>query len=399
MKWNGKADRYRSGLRILQVHNRYQYAGGEDIVVQMEKYLLEQHGHTVSSYEADNADIRTFMDRLAAAVNVTYCRNVRARVLTLIKAYQPDVVHVHNFFPQLSPSVYDACWETGTPVVQTLHNYRTICPGALLTRNGKPCNRCITGSAYQAVRYGCYRQSTLGTLAVAHMVETHRRRRTWHERVSCFIVPSVFAKKKFIEGGFPAEKIVVKPHCTGAPVLQTLPFSHRKGAVFVGRLSREKGILTLLESWKAVGETPLRIIGNGPLLERVHTMSMNHVTLLGWQTPRQVSQELSRAAFLIIPSECSEMFSLSFIEAFAHAMPVVMSRLSSMVEFVIEGNTGRFFEPGNPDDLAETLCWMLAHPRKCEQMGQNARQEYLRKYTPERNYEMLLHIYHKVLKG
>lgn len=193
-------------MNILILHNTYQQAGGEDQVVANESALLRQNGDTVILHTVSNDGIKGFWRKMATAWQVPYSRSVRKEILEVIEAERPDVVHVHNIFPLLTPSVYDACREAGVPVVQTLHNYRNICPGSLLMREGEVCEKCIQGSPYQAVLHKCYRDSRLGSLAVARMVDFHRRRGTWLTKVDCFIAPTGFSKSKFVEAGFPPKK-------------------------------------------------------------------------------------------------------------------------------------------------------------------------------------------------
>ena len=188
------------------------------------------------------------LGKISTALNTTYSTSSKVTALTKSQAFKPDVVHVHNFFPQLSPSIYDACLELNIPVVQTLHNYRLICPGAMLMREGKICEQCIKGSPYQAVLHDCYKGSKLGSLVVAHMVATHRKLCTWQHKVTRFIALTEFPKAKFIEAGFPADKIVVKPNFVKDPFIESPPVARVTPpfGLFVGRLSAEKGLHTIV---------------------------------------------------------------------------------------------------------------------------------------------------------
>ncbi|RMG25008.1 MAG: glycosyltransferase family 1 protein, partial [Methanobacteriota archaeon] len=199
-------------MKILQVHNRYQHAGGEDSVVRMEKELLEQYGHEVVQFLADNDDIQGLTKKIKVALSTHYSKASKRAMKDYLDRYEPDVVHVHNFFPKLTPSIFDACSERGVPTVMTLHNYRLICPGALFMRDGKVCEKCLQGGPYHAVRYGCYKSSRIGSWSVARMISYHRKANTWHHKVDRFIALTEFAKSKFTEAGFPEGKIVVKPN-------------------------------------------------------------------------------------------------------------------------------------------------------------------------------------------
>ncbi len=386
-------------LKVLQVHNRYQHFGGEDIVVSAEQELLRRHGHNVLIFEACNHDVRGLRAKVKAALTVSYSTSSKGSLTKVLKKNQPDVVHVHNFFPLLTPSIYDACRKIGIPVVQTLHNYRTMCPGALLMRDGNICEDCITGSAYQAVLHGCYRDSRVGSLVVARMVEVHRKRRTWQEKVDRFITLTEFSKKKFAQAGFPVKKIAVKPNFTVGGVRVTESSSlYEPFALFVGRLSKEKGIDTLLKAWEKLS-LPLLLAGDGPLLDKAQSIGLRSVECLGHMSSQNVSAKMSQASFLIMPSEWYEGFPMVLVEAFAHGLPVIASRLGGMAEIVEDGRTGLHFEAGNALDLAKKVRWMQSNPEACKQMGENARQVYLEKYTPEMNYKMLIQIYREATGG
>lgn len=434
-------------MNILLLHNLYQHHGGEEAVLAQEQALLIRHGHQVESVTVSNDSVQHLGAKLRVAWQAAWSPRGHALAKQALSRCQPDVVHVHNFFPLLSPAIFDACQEAGVPVVMTLHNYRLICPGALLMGNGRVCEQCVSGSAYQAVRHGCYRGSRLGTLAVARMVEYHRRQRTWHEKVDRFIALTDFARQKFIAGGLPADKIVVKPNfvmrdvqgrtnaagagCTGAGDVQgrtnaagqddaqgwasaaeartsmscrtgaaeaessKLQAVSRNDALFVGRLSAEKGVATLLTAWQGV-EVPLGIVGDGPLRGMAEQRKTAAISLQGRLGHDEVAVAMARAAFLVAPYECYENFPLTLAEAFSHGLPVLASRLGAMAEIVEDGVTGLLFEPGNAADLAAKVRWLHAHPEECRRMGDNARQVYEEKYTPERNYEMLMEIYKTV---
>ena len=278
--------------------------------------------------------------------------------------------------------------------MQTLHNFRLICPGALLLRDGKVCELCIKGSPYQAAKYGCYRNSKAGSLVVAHMVAQHRKRGTWQSKVSRFIALTNFAKQKFVEAGFPADKIAVKSNFLHEPELVpnlTLP-THSGFALFVGRISEEKGLRTLLKSWEAMAEhVELKIAGSGPLAELL--TDNNKVIALGRQTATQIQQLMQQAAFLVFPSEWYEGFPMVLLEAFAQGLPVLASRLGSMTDIIQDGENGLLFTAGNAEDLTLKAKWLLQNPQQARKLGENARNSFLTKYSAAQNYRELLAIY------
>ena len=384
-------------MKILFVHNYYQQAGGEDNVLVLEKTLLQKYGHDVLTFKITNDKIKGFKNKIIAAWSVTYSEKSKNELAKAVQRFKPDIVHVHNFFPLLTPSIYDACSEANVPVVQTLHNYRTICPGALLMRKGRVCEKCIKGSAYKSVLHRCYKGSIIGTFAVAHMVQKHRALGTWQTKVNKFIALTEFARGKFIEAGFPEEKISVKPNFTvGSEANIKENNNERGGGLFVGRISQEKGLITLVKAWRDLN-VPIRIAGTGPLENMLTVLNHNSVTVLGMVDQNSVHVEMNRAAFLVMPSEWYEGFPMVLVEAFSQGLPVVASRLGGMAEIVENGVTGLHFEAGNSKDLAEKVQWMHDHPDECRQMGNNARKVYLEKYTPEKNYEMLMDIYQQAI--
>ncbi|MRR54299.1 MAG: glycosyltransferase [Deltaproteobacteria bacterium] len=378
-------------MRILQVHNFYQQKGGEDAVVAAEQEILRANGHLVRLHGVSNDMVQGMREKVLTAWYTPYASSSRLEIAKVITAFSPDIVHVHNFFPLITPSVYDACSENGVPVVQTLHNFRTICPGALLMRDGKPCEKCLAGNPYISILYSCYRASRLGSLAVARMVQYHRSHGTWHEKVDRFIALTEFAKSKFVQAGFPVQKIIVKPNFPtiggfGEGSLK------RTGALFVGRLSEEKGIVTLLQAWEGL-DVHVKIMGDGPFADHVKSSSSPLIDYMGYQDSNSVFEAMRQSAFLILPSLCYEGFPMTIVEAFANGLPVIASRLGSMKEIVQEGVTGLHFEPGDSDDLSEKIRWAAEHPEEMLRMGENARKAYSEKYTPEYNYAMLMQVY------
>jgi glycosyltransferase involved in cell wall biosynthesis len=386
-------------LNILIVHNQYQQAGGEDTVVEAEALLLAEAGHTVNIWTVDNKDLGNGLTaNFKAALSATYSTSNRIIAQNKIVELKPDIIHVHNFFPQISPSIYDACAAKGIPVVQTLHNYRLICPGALLMRKGKICELCVNGSPYQSAIYGCYRNSKLGSLAVAHMVAKHRRKQTWNTKVDRFIALTEFAKSKFVQSGFPSQKIIVKPNFVKPISLEgNTQKTTENYALYVGRLSEEKGISTLVNAWCKLGSNyKLKVAGDGPL--RFLLESKQNIETLGFQSQAAVHQLMQDASFLILPSEWYEGFPMVLVEAFAHGLPAIASNLGSLAEIISHGDTGLLFEPGNAEDLANRIQSLLENQEDISRMGKNAQLIYQAKYTPELNIQLLMDIYQQAIQ-
>ncbi len=386
-------------IRAMIVHNAYTSLGGEDRSAAAEASLLRSRGHEVLEFRASNAEIiaeglvSTGCALLASAWNRESYRRVREAV----RDFRPDVVHVQNFWFALSPSVFGAAKAEGVPTVMSLRNFRLICPGALLMRDGRPCEVCVGRTPWRGVARRCYHGSAAHTALVAQMIDSNRRRGTWSRDVDAYIALTDFSRRKFIEGGLPAERIFVKPNFLTRDPGDAARLG--EGAVFVGRLSHEKGVAVAVEACRELA-VPLEIIGSGPELSDLQTLAGESPFLqFVGELPHDAAVErMKRAAFLIMPSVWYETFGRTIIEAFACGRPVLASRLGAMAELVDDGRTGLLFEPGNARDLAEKIRFMLDHPAERERMGREARAEFERKYTAEANYPQLMAIYAKAIE-
>jgi glycosyltransferase involved in cell wall biosynthesis len=309
------------------------------------------------------------------------------------------VAHFHNTFPLISPSAYAACQDNGVPVVQTLHNYRLICANALLLREGRPCEACVGTSLLPALRYRCYRGSLPATGAVVWMLARNRRRGTYRRLVDRYIALTHFAAGRLIAGGLPAERMTVKPNFLDAPPIGAE--TRENFAVYVGRLSAEKGVRTLLEAWRHVPSLPLKIAGEGPLRAEVTDAAARHglaVEVLGQRPRDEVLSLVRRAALQIVPSEWYEGFPMVILEAYASATPVVAARIGSLAEIVAHERTGLLFSPGDAADLAVKVQALANSPAR-QDYGRAARAVFEQKYTPERNLAQLMDIYRQVREG
>jgi glycosyltransferase involved in cell wall biosynthesis len=379
------------------MHNFYQIAGGEDAVFKNEMTLLKNNGHDVIIYTVDNATITSVFAKFCLLLNTAFSFSQYRKIKAILQTELPAVVHVHNYFPLISPAVFYACKKAGIPVVHTLHNYRAVCPTALLMHDNKINETSLKGSAWWTVTKRVYRNSFIGSLALACMVELHKLLGTWQTKVDRFIALTEFSRQKYMEAGWPAEKISVKPNFIEDP-FDTATTVHKDGgyALYVGRLSEEKGIDILLDAWAGVG-LPLKIIGDGPLKSSVESNALTAVEYLGLKKKDEVLELVQNADFIIMASTWYEGFPMVLVEAFACGTPALVACLGSMKEIVIPNKIGLHFEAGNADDLAEKVQWMIDNPAEVKKMGGNARKEYLAKYTPEKNYEMLMDIYQQAI--
>jgi len=377
--------------RVLFVHNAYQHKGGEDSVVAEEIALLESHGHQVETYFRHNDDIAGLAS-LSVAQQTLWSSRTTQEIVALIDRFRPDIIHIHNTFPLISPSLYWAAGGAGVPVVQTLHNFRLMCLNALFMRGGRVCEDCLGHVPWRGVVRRCYRDSPAASGVLGAMLVLHRGLGTYRNKVARYIALNEFCRSKFIEGGLPAERVVVKPNFVDfdAPA----PAS-RAGLLFVGRLSVEKGVSTLAAAMALLPDAQLRVAGDGPeagLLDGVAG-----VTRLGSLPGEAVRGEMSHALALVVPSICYENFPRTIAEAFACSLPVIASRIGALADIMRDGETGLLFDPGNPRDLADKLAWSLANRERMAEMGRNARAQYEAEFSAEVNYRRLMEIYGSVL--
>jgi glycosyltransferase involved in cell wall biosynthesis len=395
-------------LTVLLIHNRYREPGGEDAVFEAEGRLLEADGHLVLRHEVHN-DRVSELGALRTGLRAVWSRETHRALTELAARVRPDVAHLHNTFPLVSPAAHHALVDAGVTVVQTLHNYRLICPQGLLLRDGRPCQDCVGKTPpWPGVAHACYRDSRSATTAVATMLTVHRALRTWDRKVAAFIALSKFARDRFVAGGLPAARLHVKPNFVHPdPGVGTHQGDH---LLYVGRLSQEKGVECLLEAWRlftATSETQtnethsneargtLTVVGDGPLAPLVKAAATS-LPRLRWEgrQPRERVLELMRGArALVLPSICYENFPAVIAEAYACGLPVLGSDLGSIAELVRDGETGRLFEPGSAAALARAMRWAAAPETDLRTIGGAARREFEARYTAAANLERLLDIY------
>jgi glycosyltransferase involved in cell wall biosynthesis len=368
----------------------------------MEVALLREHGHQVIEYTEHNKYIA--QNGKGFAFNrLLWSRDAYLKINSLIDSHRPDAAHFHNTFPLISPSVYFACNKMKVPVIQALDNPRLLCPSANFYRNGGLCQECLGKTPpWPSLKYRCYRNSFVETAGVASMLTMHRGLGTWKNKVDAYIVATDFYKEKFIEGGLPKEKFFYKPYFAPDKTDRSRDSSPGEYALFIGRLDPEKGVRVMLNAW-VNQPIPLLIRGNGQLefaLEDWKKENPNSpVRIIGRCTREELTRLISRARFLIWPSlGYYETFGIVAIESFANGVPVIASDMGVNAEIVQNGRTGLHFRSGDPSDLRNKVEWGWNHPDEMMEMGRNARREYEEKYTPEKNYEMLMSIYQTAIE-
>ena len=384
-------------MKILMVHNFYQQPGGEDKSFLTEALLLENYGHQVIKYTVHNDDINN-TNLLQLGINTIWNKKVYREIRKIIKENKIQLVHFQNTFPLISPAGYYAAKKEGAGVIQSIRNYRLICLNGLFHRDGMICENCINKKIpWPGIVHKCYRNNRMASSVVAAMLTFHRLKNTWPNMVDGYIALTNFVKKKCVEGGMPAHKIFVKPNF----VYPDPHFSHhsRAFALYVGRLSHGKGIATLLKAWESLENIPLKIIGHGPMSEEVKRSMLDNSNIewLGQQSVEEVYDYMGKAKVLVFPSEWYETFGRVTIEAFAKGTPVIVSNLGAIRESVDHERTGFYFRAGDHLDLIDKVRRIFSDHETYAKMQLEARKEYEIRYSAEKNYEMLMAIYNRIL--
>lgn len=381
-------------MKIVYCHNYYRQRGGEDVSFECDVEMLRDKGHTVVTFTRDNSDWNC--SGLRMAQQTLWNRATRVELAKLLRHEQPDILHCNNLFPQISMSVYAAARRYGIPIVQALHNYRTFCANSLLYRERSVCTKCLKSSAaWHGLRYGCYRDSRAATSVVVTMQLLNRLLGIQKRSVDVFSTPSQFARQVHIDGGFTPESIMVRNNF----ILPDLGLSNEDHgyALFIGRLSGEKGVDTLLRAWTDNNfSMPLRIVGSGPDEVSLKTSVAGHanISFLGHLDKANVLQQLAQASFLVMPSRTYETFGRTIVEAYSRGKPVIAGRLGAMAELVQDGVTGFLFDPASPSDLAATaMKFIQLDETEKQHMRLASRAAYETKLSAEASYQRLLEIY------
>jgi len=377
-------------MRVLVLHNRYRQPGGEDRVVASEVQMLRSYGIEVELFEADNN-----ANALPLLAGAAWSKQMYEKVRAVCRRYRPEVAHLHNFWMALTPSAIEACRSMGVPVVQSLHNFRLLCANALFLRDGKICTDCLGKTPWRGIVHRCYNGSALASAAVVNMIASNRARDTW-AGVDAFITPSSHARSLFVAAGFDSGRICVKPNFVPDPGLAAAPPSKSKTIVYTGRLSAEKGLRNLASAWEKISGGELVVIGNGPERE---SLAVPRVTLAGALNHAEVIRAIHNARAVVLPSLCFETFGNAIAEAYACGRPVIASDIGALGEIVHHRRTGLKFEPGNMVQLSACLTEVLNDAALADRLGENARSEYLDRYTPRRNLQLLMEVYERVAPG
>jgi len=384
-------------MRILIVHNHYgRFAqGGEANVMNAEAQLLAEHGHEVMKFERTNAEIYetgTLTKKISAFCNLRWSQKSYQEIKKVIRSFRPDIMHVHNYKYVLTPSIFGAAKDLGVSTVLTLHNYRLACPGGQFLRNGSVCEDCLDGFPYRMLWHRCASDNFFKNLAQFYLYWGTRQRKLLTPWVDAYIALSDFGKSKFAVAGLPREQIFVKPNFIDDPLIVNKQKPSTVGAIFVGRLSKEKGVDILIDAWRDI-DYPLKIVGDGPLLAKLREKTTPRISFEGSLPHVDSLQQVSQSGFFMLPSVWYEGCPMTLIEAMALGKPVIASDLGPRQEMVKDGYNGFLYPPHDVNALQRKVMELIENPALRDQMGCNARSTYVENYTPEKNYTRLMDIY------
>ena len=387
-------------MRILMVHNRYQAAGGEDASTEAQVKLLRDVGHEVE-FLTDSNDRIAELGNLRTAARSIWSRDAKSQVGKILGSKKYDIMHVQNYFPLFSPSIYYAAHDHGVPVVQSLRNFRAVCPEGMLFRDDRVCQDCVGKTfALPAVVNKCYRDSAPGSAAVAVMSTGHRLAGTWKKRVARYVTPSAYAREIYVRAGWDHNHIDTIPNFV-YPDPGEGP--GRGGyALYAGRLAPPKGVDLLLEAWTQSGcDVPLKIAGEGPLKHLVTqaAASNRHVEFLGQVDSQTLAQLVGDAMFTVVPTRGIETFGRVAAESLARGTPVVAADHGGLSEIVTDGKTGFLFPPGDLDALVTAIRALADDPDRARQMRPTARDDFVDRFRGERVLQTWLDLYGEVAGG
>jgi glycosyltransferase involved in cell wall biosynthesis len=387
-------------MRIAICHNYFRERGGEDQVFEDELELLTSHGHDVATFIRHNNDVSGLATTVKAAIGTPWNRGAASEIEDLVRKTKADVVHFHNWLPQISPAGFYAARRVGAAVVQTLHNYRWTCPKGTLFRDGEVCEDCVGKKVpWPAIRHSCYRDSAVGSGVVAAALGLHNALKTCQKVIDSFIAPGSFIKGKLAAIGIPEDRIFIKPNfLTGDPG----PGSGSGGyMMYLGRLSPEKKIDTLLAAWQRLdGKIPLKISGTGPLRPMVEEAAAKDPSIeyLGFAPDEDLDELIGNARALIFTSGAYEAQPMVILQSYTRGTPVIAGRLGSMTNLIEDGITGWHFAPGEPHDLARVAATVFDPENDLTHIRQNARDKYLKDFTAGSNYDRMIEIYEETIK-
>jgi glycosyltransferase involved in cell wall biosynthesis len=391
-------------MKVLLVHSAYQQFGGEDSVVRAETELLEKHGDEVCHYTRHNDEIKQFSlaEKAAFLPQTIYSWKTSGEIGDVVRRFKPDVAFIHNVYPLVSPSAYHKLHALGVPTVQVLHNFRLHCPNGLFYTQGQICEACRGGNYLNAVRKRCYKDSYTFSALYALTLGLNRLGGVI-DRISGFICLTEFFKLKMQEAGVPDSKLFVRPNFVYAPALPAGETPGHGYALYMGRLSPEKGCWTLIRALEQLPNVRLKILGVGPMEQElsayVREKGIGNIEFLGFKSGAEKWDILRNSLCLVMPSEWYENFPVTALEAFMACKPIVAARLGGLPYIVEEGKSGLLFEAGNVGELSQRIQYLVDRPAEAARMGEYGRRLSETKYGPEQGYRNLMNIFSQVQSG
>jgi glycosyltransferase involved in cell wall biosynthesis len=380
-------------VKILLVHNEYGKFSGEEAVVQSLSRLLAEHGHQVHHFSRSSANIPDMrLGEIRAFFSGIYSFSSKKAMRQYLREFKPDIVHIHNLFPLISPSILPVCRKAGIPVVMTVHNYRLVCPNGLHMTHGQICEKCSGGKEWWCVIRNC-EGSFFKSFGYALRNYIARTLRLFHDNVAIYACLTEFQRQKLIDAGFQESRIVVIPNMCNVQGAESATNGEYVG--FVGRISPEKGIDVLLQCAKILKHIPFKVAGD--FESDICKSAPPNVEFCGFLQGDDLDMFRQQMRIAVMPSIWYETFGLVLAEAASYGKPVIVSRLGAMAEIVEDGRTGLHFEPGNAEDLAEKIQYLWDNPDMCKEMGRAGRAKVLREYSSEKYYQRLMDVYNKVL--
>lgn len=379
-------------INILLIHNAYTTFGGEDKVVNNIANLLKEKGHQICLFVRDSSEIsNTLRGKFRALFSGIYSWNSKCAIRKCIKEFKPDVVHIHNLYPLISPSVLPACRHLGIPVVMNLHNFRLICPNGLFLTKGQICEKCSGGREYWCVLRNC-ESNLLKSFGYALRNFIARKWKFFLDNITIYICLTEFQKQRFIQEGFPKDKIIVIPHMIDKISSEILT-NHGEYVGYIGRISPEKGLPTLIEASRICKDIQFKAAGSYDQNPQMKAEAPQNFNFYGHLQNDFLDKFYLNSRFIVLCSICYEAFGLVVLEAMIRGKAVICSRLGGLPEIVDDGITGLLFEPGNAKDLSEKIRYLWERPDLCKKMGEAGKEKALQLYSPEKYYESLMTVY------
>lgn len=388
-------------MKILFIHNKYQFKGGEDQVVEDEKKLLEKNGHIIHAYFRNNREINNYniKERLLFLINSLFSFKTLKELNKILKKNNPDVAQVYNIFPLISPSVYWVLKKNRIPIVQMINNFRLLCINGLFLDRKGICEKCKNGNFVHGILKKCNRESII--ISLLYALITTLIRKYFINKINIFVVSNEFVKQKYVEGGFNPETIKIKPNfINNNYYANQIDKSPEKYIAYVGRISKEKGIHTLINAMKYCSDIKLKIIGTGPELNNIRRFikdrKLSNIDILGYLSQEEKELILKNTFFLIFPSECYENFPVTILEAYKFGIPIIGSNHGAMISLIEDNVTGFHFKVGDVKDLAQKIKKLWSSPELRDKLSINAKRKIENDFSPEYSYRILRSIYAQI---